>query len=44
MSLVVLGRKAFGFISGSMLGVKIEEEKQGKEKKILSVRNISSPS
>lgn len=44
MSLVVLGRKAFGLISGSMLGVKIEEEKQGKEKKIPSVRNISSPS
>ena len=47
MSLVVLGGKAFGLISGSILGVKIEEEKQGKEKKKkkkLSVKNISSPS
>lgn len=33
MSLVVLGGKAFGLISGSILGVKIEEEKQGKETK-----------
>ena len=33
MSLIVLGGKAFGLISGSILGVKIEEEKQGKEKK-----------
>ena len=44
MSLIVLGGKAFGLISGSILGVKIEEEKQGKEKKKLSVKNISSPS
>ena len=41
MSLVVLGGKAFGLISGSILGVKIEEKKK---KKKLSVKNISSPS